>query len=168
MSKKGQDYFHLYLGCWVRIDEHGHFKLKAVDTANNMFGVLNGNPNGININWYKMSDTHKLILRPLSNMTEEEARKICEIINEPFVNYYVFGERISITLNTTINGDNRDRDLWIFYDGKLEIYSNDGKWGGVQNDNIWNMYELVIYLMKQGFDIFNLIPEKLAVDKTTI
>lgn len=38
----------------------------------------------------------------------------------------------------------------------------------VANEPLYNQHQATIYLLSKSFDLFNLIPEGLAIDKTTL
>lgn len=131
MEKKIEDYLHLYLGCEISVNGTGGYKLIGLkpDIWNiAAFEVLNviaehdhfgeetfdiAEAEGIH------SDDIKLILRPLSDMTEHEA-------------------------------EFQSQAAW---DGKPTIIMN---------------AEITKYLLSCSFDLFNLIENNLAIDKTQI
>jgi len=119
------DYLYLYFGCEAEV-----------------LGKSNGRLVGLNqdiaICWHPdygagstLAINIKLLLRPLSDMTEEEKKEIS------FDAYKVMRKE----QNPTANGTERAVT-----------------WAAKQT----------AYLLKQGFDLFNLIPEGLAIDKTKL
>ena len=119
MNKDIKDYLHLYLGCeilfdnklWILSKVGGRvIKLTRTGKFNKYVGA-------------RPVDV-KLILRPLSDMTEEEY----------------------IEWHTIVVGDARDATRYF-----------------IETDG-----EKTRYLLSKQFDLFNLIPEGLAIDKTTL
>src|SRR5688572_910316 len=125
-----KDYLHLYLGCDVK-----HEALKNIRPLTPAwYGALQKE----NILYLL-----KPILRPLSDMTEEEAIGLAKIqkydipeddgVREELINIYTYDDE-ELTLGNYL-------PVKYYLDGLL-------------------------YLLKQSFDLFNLIPEGLAIDKT--
>lgn len=110
-----KDYLHLYIGqkVWTAHKALNNGEPQALTiTINNLHEIL-----------HKYEDS-KLILRPLSDMTEEE----------------------------------KSESMRIYYTDKIELLA------------IMDVahFELCRYLLKQGLDLFNLIPAGLAIDKTSL
>lgn len=112
MGKEIKDYIHLYLGCEVMVES---------DNSDSYKDVIEAIVVEESVNLKKTSDYYfegyndfeiKLLLRPLSDMTDEEA---------------------DIT-------------------------------HGILND--YHTHEATRFLLSKHFDLFNLIPEGLAIDKT--
>lgn len=78
MSKQLKDYLHLYLGCECRIT--GYSELRHILMVNETgLSVCTGTDiNGVHI-WWKSKDC-KLLLRPLSDMTEDEGFALSDIM----------------------------------------------------------------------------------------
>lgn len=91
---------------------------------------------------------YNLYLRPLSSMTEEEAREVCEFIDFDF------------------KGVEIRHKMVIMYDIDLHklTLSDDGE---VQTPFPLNL-ELIPFLCSKGFDCFGLIQAGVAKDVTTI
>lgn len=124
MKKEIKDYLHLYLlkECeyeWQPED----LILKGRVTTRIIEGMQNGR-----VIWCKP------ILRPLSDMTDDEYMEVGNIL-------------------CTSQGEQAIKQL--IADATYMIH-------------IQFSFELTFYLLKQGFDIFNLIPEGIALDKTLI
>lgn len=121
-----KDYLHLYLGCrallpngkidtldYVEIEQGVYFPSKGTDTED--FG-------------HNLLSEVKPILRPLSDMTEEEMLEAVSIGG-----LFYRGESVKAFIAN-----------WTCYSG-----------------------EVTRYLLSKSFDLFNLIPEGLAIDSTT-
>lgn len=120
-----KDYLHLYLGCdcmMTRNSYHAVHQLRlSSDTPFKLTGQLS--------DYFSDSKTMaecKPILRPLSDMTEEEEKEY---------------EATRVFVRATP----------VHQVGNMQ----------------WTP-ETFRYLLKQGFDLFNLIPEGLAIDKTKL
>ena len=154
MIKDIKDYLHLYLGCEVdyegiingkelrdEIREHRgdvFYNTRVIEKKGVKIGVLKQIYFGVNgkfrncrigrkgLQTHYDGDRFKLILRPLSDTTEEERKEIANIKNLTAI----------------------------------------GVKGTVTRNELNAM--VTVYLLKQGFDLFNLITEGLAIDKTTL
>lgn len=148
---KIQDYLHLYLGCpcvskRFNLQFESEHTLKAEDLTLLEKGILT---------------SIKPLLRPLSDMTEEEAREVY------LLNPYSKGSWLikSVTVKENFKG---------FQPNIVEI-----RWGG-KIGNLCNDYsagteylyfnkldaEQHRYLLSKHFDLFGLIDAGLAIDKT--
>lgn len=113
--KEIKDYLHLYLWCMLKT-EFG----QSVLYADNIYRAKN-------LNW-------KPILRPLSDITEEEEFEMTEITG-----------------------------LFIG-SGFIKAIKENSKYV----IDVRNSFEVTRYLLSKHFDLFNLIEEGLAIDKTKI
>lgn len=143
MEKKIEDYLHLYLGCWL---EGGVVKL----TPERLQQILDGERD------------NKPILRPLSSMIEEEMKWLWRFMfNRDFKGRVIFRDDKTTT----------SEPRWIMMSGveRLGIEMNGTVWADSDLSN-WkhNQHEITRYLISKSFDIFNLIPEGLAIDATTL
>ncbi len=133
MKKDIKDYLHLYLGCPAEI--HG-YNTKIVDkvTSSSLTMITKG---------CKIVP----ILRPLSDMTEQEAMELGKLL------LLIPHGQISAYKNTfgkwCVKWSEHYKDHWCI----------DGE--------IFNQHQ-TIYLLKEGFDLFELIADGLAIDKTTL
>lgn len=130
--KQLKDYLHLYLGCECRIGDSPdpHHVLMVNETG---LSICTGtNVKGIPI-WYKTAHA-KLVLRPLSDMTEEE--------------FEVFKSYCENDFSKMVIIESMSKD---------ESYTR-----------LCHQAEAQRYLLSRSFDLFNLIPEGLAIDKTTL
>jgi hypothetical protein len=137
---KLQDYLHLYLGCYVAV--------KGERWVNNGFvGRLIGVTEDraliefMGDNWEKFED-FKPILRPLSDMTEEEFREIFNPIQPKDVADEDFKDAMQ---NLIENG--------------IDAFDFDGM-------SAQTVFELTRKLLSKHFDLFGLIEAGLAIDKT--
>lgn len=146
MHTKFQDVAHHYLGCklihkWSAMSESEPITL---DVHRLKLGVTDWKP----------------VLREMSDMTEDEAVFIAKV--SLFNNYHGFEPRCQ-----------KYRDRWVVYqksnlDGdKVEILFSgeicrwiEGKYSALPFEF---SFELIPYLLKQGFDLFNLISNNEAV-----
>jgi len=132
--KELKDYLPLYIGqkVWTRHDalNNGDFQALTV-SINNLFEML-----------YKYKDS-KLILRELSDMTEEEQRELGRIALPECE------DAITNILHTqAVESKGRSKDGRIIMDNYTP--------------------EMVAWLLSKGFDLFGLIPAGLAVDNKTL
>ena len=120
MSKDIKDYLHLYLGCEVLIE-------KSCYNFVHSYGIHKGDVKTLHPSLLFLIDTnnkdiiYKPILRPPSDIKQEEKTELNKIYNE--------WEDLS----------------------PAELEAN-----------------RAVYMLKQQFDLFNLIPEGLAIDKTKL
>jgi len=150
-ERKIQDYLHLYLGCDAQI---------AVIVPGQ---ELSWEPDKLNIRWLHGSLNKlvevKPILRPLSDMTEEEIdwwwKYMRKLPNE---------ELEEAVWTTELNGEpcephwtlwSKTRTMGARCGYTLDIF---GKFE--PDDFLW--------LLKNHFDLFHLIPSGLAIDSTTL
>lgn len=95
-------------------------------------------------------------MKKLRELTEEEARKICEILHEPFLSYMVNDDgkwgnlEVQIETTSTINGDSDDSCIWICNTGEIQLHRNNGDWGGCRYEAI-NTYPIIMYLLNGGY-----------------
>ena len=136
--KELKDYLHLYLGCQFVMKINGPERL----TAQMNFGAdaLNASLDS------KEPITPILILRPLSDMTQDEADVIWGILD----------------WNERITGVARITDIIREFDVIEEDNdtTSNAHWG--------YLCKILPYLLKYGFDLFGLIDAGLAIDKTTL
>jgi hypothetical protein len=171
--KKIEDYLHLYLGCDVNVTGEGKYNgvytLEKIITCG--FGVIITKP-PMKVSFKMQHDKHKLILRPLSDMTEEELRIVLNFMETHFSKdsklYSRIRERVEFT----------SKEIWaqwycIKENGEKDIVANlshdiDGLsiFGG---NNYYRCYlKTIPFLISKGFDLFGLIESGLAIDKTTL
>jgi hypothetical protein len=158
-----KDYLHLYLGCDVEttvkgkyVHPYGSVGISVVDADSyeNLIRHLKFKEayqkDGYNdYDWVSV----KPILRPLSDMTEEEAWE------------FVGGK--SDQLYDDLKIDKIDKTGIV-----ISYVINAGDEGSFPQSHKFDFFALgpeqLRRLLSRGFDLFNLIPEGLAIDKTTI
>jgi hypothetical protein len=145
MRKIG-DYIHLYLGCECVLVDEDSVERKILLTR-------------YNLNYYKdYLDDIKLLLRPLSTMTKDE----CIVLT----GYDKFKDQREI-----IDFGKDNQLAWINYRWKDNTIGNAEGYAyssnGIYFDKEEWSPELFVYLLRQRFDIFNLIKEGLALESKT-
>jgi hypothetical protein len=148
---KIQDYLHLYFGCpcIFRYGPTGEWKdgfIKEVALQR----VRHGAP-------YEV----KPILRPLSDMTEEEMKELYQIVfDRPFLGNNITHREIG-----------KKEERWVLWSGveRLFIYRD----GDVDADSDLAHYRghaptILKWQLSKHFDLFGLIAAGLAIDATTI
>jgi hypothetical protein len=126
-SKIAEDYFHLYLGCEVIFGFPERRKKGQLIGKVEPFGwQVFDYSNAIVPNHNVRPDLIMPILRPLSDMTEEEKKLL----------------------------------KWEHSSPRLLAW--------FKEDNVGMTAKEFIYLLKQGFDLFGLIEEGLALDRTKL
>lgn len=182
--KEIKDYLHLYLGCEIL------FKCGNEEVVCNIINVhvgggyaLGTSKDGKAFNHYGGFDGGKLIIRPLSDMTEEEilqcGKLICAVPNEEGFSYEI--ERSHNTVGAKFFSDKYTSgqylSIWneknkLSGIGHIEVgWYNDNKIDKRKTKDLWKVggcHELTIYLLSKHFDLFGLIEAGLAIDKTTL
>jgi hypothetical protein len=135
-----KDYLHLYLGCQAII--------KDDDGADRKFHL-----NAYNLNYYRdWISAVKPILRPLDDMTEEEAQPLCQMQ----INGLQEGDRATIS---QFNMFYKRCEFYIHHsdDPELHVYR-------FLSFKEFNPKQFA-YLLSKGFDLFGLIDAGLAIEK---
>lgn len=155
--KKFKDY-HLYLGCkfigkykgWVH--ENNPMFLCLDDLRPDKFEYI------------------KLVLRPLSSMTDEE---LCELVNICLMSIY--GYTPSYKVSDVLSESDNSRGVICFTTDleKKERYGLTIEYNGIEfsiDSNKMNIpvFSLVTELLKLHFDLFGLIESGEALDSTTV
>lgn len=171
-DKNIKDYLHLYLGCEVQTNikiaqgEHKPFKLakaKLVDVDINgayLIGLILENDTDMEI--YQPNEV-KLILRPLSDMTEEEFTEVVMIhwgISRDIIEQKI--SRIERTKEVKQNTKFGTSIPYVAFDKEGKHYMT-----ATFSDKSCTP-EQFQYLLSKHFDLFRLIESKLAIDKTTL
>lgn len=111
-------------------------------------------------------DTIKPILRPLSSMTKDEAYELINIVisDDKIKNINIKNEDSLVAVSSQ-----REHGLYVLYiDSKnrsVEVYYEDYS---CIAPNYPISYEIYEWLFSKHFDVFNLIENNLAIDKTKI
>lgn len=138
MEKKLNDYLHLYLGC--PIFKTGT-KLVSVNLEDEEYTILEDD--GFNDRVLSMTNTNpKLILRPLSDMTDSELIDFTKLFGD--------GREFS-------DEDRKEALQIINKKGIGAISFND--------ESSENVFEMVRWFLSKHFDIFGLIDAGLAIEK---
>jgi hypothetical protein len=98
-------------------------------------------------------------MKNLSHVTEEQVRKICELTGEPFISFMTnergqwdsTGLEIQINTTSTMNGHRDDSYIWIRKNGEVQLWRNNGGWGGSRYESI-NGLAVTDYLRNQGYE----------------
>lgn len=112
-------------------------------------------------------------MKDLKNITEEEVRIICELYNEPFIDFHIYNKSssylpiISISTTSTSQGHEGpcavsiyDSNISIFLDGRVKLTRNNGGWNGVKEEDISPLL-VIDYLRSRGYEFKYEIPKKL-------
>lgn len=157
MKKQLSDYLHFYLGCDVKSRDMGTIHPFTV----------------INEKTYKLLENGDfvLLLRPLSDMTKEECLEVCKLASPTAWGDYRFKKWIATP-------DPKNSDSWKAYDVTNEnsnysfvVDLIDGDitlWDEGDYENTLVNQNYRFWYLSKGFDLFNLIPEGIAIDKTKI
>lgn len=162
MEKKIEDYLHLYLGCTLKSDT-GTVKLMSViaeipPCTNWGIAVLNGNQT-----YSTELGNYKPILRPLSDITEEEAIevfKMCSLFDLSEC-VFEFGENYETWINAEKDG--RVIDAIKFVGDNIEMMNNKDGFSAINP-----ISGVTKYYLSKHFDLFGLIDAGLAIDKTKL
>ena len=131
MEKKIIDYLHLYLPVEMIQVDNGNIKqyfLTSIDLSYKVYG--------------------KPILRPLSDMTEEEKIMLCcmNLGNEWKPGHII---------------QTNDEDI-----AAMRVFDHKGNYKSLYIPKARIAHNNFLWLLKQGFDLFGLIDAGLAIDKT--
>lgn len=162
---KFKDVAHLYLGCEVAID-YEPIKYPnngmLIDCVTSVSGDGIGTSNGEFVSF----DKAKPLLRPLDSMTKEEVLTICKLACESVYGDYRFSKwSVERSPHELCHWDvNNKRSLYSFtvssIDGDVLLYD------GEDIDPVYIDSNYRFWYLKQGFDLFSLIPNGEAIDKT--
>lgn len=156
MEKKIEDYLHLYLGCKVYIK--GEITKGMFDDGQEVDII--GTLSSVSGNYWGIDTEHgsigtdkaifKLLLRPLTDITEEEM----------FAFFLIYCPKEQLV------EDNSRESMWVGYFGKTEAKER------VKIKLLKNIISLTpietVYLVSKGFDLFGLIESGLAIDLATL
>jgi len=103
--------------------------------------------------------------KDLKDITEEEVRTICEIYNEPFIEFcagiWTWGLAVQIDTTSTLFGSYYDSHIAIYYDGRVTLSRNNGGWNGMRDENI-NPLIVIDYLRSLGYEFKYEMPIRIA------
>ena len=98
------------------------------------------------------ANTCFLLLRPLSSMTEDEARDLCDNFIKGFTFFDIYRNRYHG--NIQISMDDNSCSVWIFESGLIDMNGDNKELG----------MGAIPHLCSLGFDCFNLIGQGIAKD----
>lgn len=146
MNKNIKDYLHLYLGCECIVKEPGESAFKSV-----LEGIQRGKfllkEYGHLLLWEAAEI--KPILRPLSDMTEEE------LIEQENI-FKIYEPDFEVTPDMRKNAWEKIKN-----DGIMAVEFS-------EDNNPLMVFELFRYFLSKHFDLFGLIESGLAIDKTKL
>jgi len=147
MQKKIENYIHHYLGCGVTV-------LNPITKEWSKVRRLCFTDCNLIVNY---SRDAKLILRPLSDMTENEA-----------IEYFNLHETTIIIKKEILKKGVGFQYKWKSERGNLEDgFSYSGVGIAFSDKNKYNSTEFV-YLLSKGFDLFGLIEAGFAIDRSKL
>jgi hypothetical protein len=145
-----KDYINFYLGCRVALAGGESYILKPSNLPNN---------------WQSLPEpiTGKLILRPLSDMTEDEGKEIIQQIHNSIYGYDCqfasIAKYYEIGVGFVAYDAKKDRmSITIEIDRGVEFYYNG-------TEMIVRQFEITQYLLSKSFDLFNLHEDGLCLYK---
>jgi len=136
--KNTKSYLHIYLGCKIRMLHKATNELSSPkELTPNVLSQILMYDGGVNF-------AYQLLLRPLSDMTEEEAAEVWRLFG--------WNERIKNFQERMMN------IIWEFEppNEEIEPYWEYGQWKYLLN--------ALPYLLSRGFDLFRLIEDGLAIN----
>jgi len=174
--KELKDYLPFYVGC--QIWEEGNNKGELLGFVN-FGGIWNIHTNcSSNDPYWSNISLHKLILRPLSDMTDDEMIELIQHTTPEGTIVMPYPQDYDLAMFYNDGGNMVDTDVAVgcnyscmCYEGQLAIR----KCGSVHffdeagnPINACNMPKIYTYLLSKHFDLFGLVEAGLAIDKTTI
>ncbi len=164
MKKELKDYIHYYLGCPLNIltGQYSHYVGAKVTGVHNDLVYFEDQPLGSKEKYYGNCgiDNVQLLLRQLSDMTDEEAIAVAKL-GEPLIEYTheeIDVIRDSYMIQVLWSDDGEPHRFMIQLRKKFLTHQTP----------IYNYQYITAYLIKQGFDMFDLIEAGLAVEKTIL
>jgi hypothetical protein len=161
MNKKIEDYLHFYIGQNITVCEYEGApftaKLTGVVTERTDHELMmrvqcfiedEQEENNGSIAWYDADEMVELHLRPLSSMTEEQAKE-----------YAIIKGYSSEAVNTNFKFI---QEGFEFGEGTVTFLCLHPPYGNKHTP------EQFIFLLRMGLDLFGLIDAKLAIDATTL
>lgn len=98
-------------------------------------------------------------MKKLSEVTEEQVKRICELVGEPFLSFMIndngkwdgTGLEIQINTTSTLNGHRDDSYICIQKNGNVQLWRNNGGWGGSRYEDICAL-KVTDYLRSEGYE----------------
>lgn len=175
-----RDFIHLYLGCEVEGHRDQLTLSKIIGLRGNLvylspheYQTPNCDKVFTRPEMYVSSQFVKPILRPLSDMTEDERKELWRLVfsqghgrNFSEAAKTFTGRVVFIDEKTYYNVP---RHVMMQGVERLAIESDGTIWADCDLHN-WrhNQHETTRWLLSKGFDLFNLIPDGLAIDRKTL
>jgi len=163
-----RDYLHLYLGCEMQYSTHHEPQYeKYILSSENLKEAI------------EFEDLP--ILRPLSDMTDREVLDVVAIVLRKEIDFLKVEwtpkrDYVVVHYNTWLPQSDYEKERWercelnIAIADDFTIYNHanyiKGNSTGVSNEPLYKQHEATRYLLSKGFDLFGLIEEGLAIDKT--
>lgn len=184
IMKNIKDYLPYYLGCdcWLHNDPENPRTILMVTKTMVCVDTETGRKGETIPIWVKSSSV-KPILRQLSDMTQDEAQHLAWMCMDnkhlKDESYRIDEQEIQVEVVPNDNGCFLDDDVELYisigyscWTGYLAI-RKDGSFYLCEQDSkklqpIADMAEKITYLLSLHFDLFNLIKDGLAIDKTTL
>lgn len=143
---EGQAYMHLYLGQKFIYKVEGHEWSEPMELTADQLSV-----------YYRLIDDpetqHKLILRPLQAMTDEEKHELFKYIWPNDHAATPLGQEYCINYALDIGDDGDQIDNWM-----------EDAAATINNTILWS--RITLWLTSKGFDLFELINTGFAIDST--
>ena len=177
MDKRIEDYLHLYLGCeglyLSSYGVHGKKQVKAKFvgiTSQRKLILVCYDKYGKEWGYDVVADYHEFVpaFRPPSDMTAEEAVKLCSIYSPEAFGDYRFSKWVAVRgeANFCYNVTNEKSDMSFHVDIKemhIKVYEDgNDTYPSLENHTYFTEY------LRMGFDLFGLIPAGLAIDKSQV
>ena len=148
MDKRIEDYLHLYLGCEVEWGFEARKKIGRLAGKDERYGWQIFDPSNAIVSYHPCrTDLLKIILRPLSDMTDEHINELWDTVgyNPEYVSPAYPGMTKRKFLKRVFEENGNEQRIEIKFENAAII----------QN-----------FLRKKGYDCDGLIPAGLAIDKT--
>ncbi len=173
---KVKDVIHLYLGCDLKhsFPDKSYEEGIIVLTGSKLSQITD--PETQEDKYWTSMKWYKPILRPLSDMTEEEAEEIMRhVLTDPQTGEYI-PDDLGLEVIPNDGGNMVDPDCRVVIDfgyscfsGQLSFH-DDGRITLREDDGevreFGSTAMIITYLLKQQFDLFGLIASNQAIDKT--
>ncbi len=153
METKLKEVIHLYIGCDAKCLSKDDQKIALNPMqASDLYLQSKGHLKDI-----------KPVLRHFSDMTIEEATDIAiKVLFHSHIGFQPKAEKISDRWVVWSKGDDNSDVVYILFNGQICRRIN----GDHQELPFEYSYELIPYLLRQGFDLFHLLDTEQAINKT--
>lgn len=164
---KFKEVAHLYLGCEVEWGFDGRKKKGELVGKDERYGWQVFDPSNVIVPYQQCRiELIKPLLRPLSSMTDEEVLAICKRACENVYGDYRFSKWTvgksphEMCHWDVTNKSSRHSFTVSSIDGDVMLYD------GQEVDHVYINSNHRFWYLKHGFDLFDLIPNGEAIDKT--